>query len=105
MTEFLTPGDYMLLVGAWENYSTKIVGLNQTTVTVLSPPVADAGGPYSGARAATPLSDVGVEALANVNEPLMVEPLLDARAHHPRINQLRPLLNYQASHNSFLFHY
>jgi len=48
MTESLTPGDYMLLVGAWENYSTKIVGLNQTTVTILSPPVADAGGPYSG---------------------------------------------------------
>ena len=46
----LTPGNYVLLVGVSKGLGSRIVGFYQTNVMVLSPepPVADAGGPYSG---------------------------------------------------------
>ncbi len=49
-TSLLIPGDYVLLVGAWKDFETRMVGVYQKTVTVSLPgiPVADAGGPYTG---------------------------------------------------------
>lgn len=58
-TSSLATGDYFLLVGVWEDFETRIVGLKQTTVTVkkYTPPVNE-----------KPVADAGPDQMAYVGE-------------------------------------